>query len=84
VCLCTVQAIRIGGRVLVVTNDEMRDHHFQMLSHRRYIQTSYKASSYYCHTMWIMNTLHVGNMCLLALLFTYECAMLDVHAVAGH
>eukprot|EP00953_Heterococcus_sp_UTEX-ZZ885_P002906 2095-Heterococcus_DN1.PRE.2 len=30
------QAIRIGGRVLVVTNDEMRDHHFQMLSHRSF------------------------------------------------
>ncbi|CAM9195734.1 unnamed protein product [Chrysoparadoxa australica] len=29
-------AVVIGARVLVVTNDEMRDHHFQMLSHRSF------------------------------------------------
>jgi proteinaceous RNase P len=31
-------AVRIGGRVLVLTNDEMRDHHFQMLSHRSFLR----------------------------------------------
>lgn len=29
-------AVYIGGRVLVLTNDEMRDHHFSMLSHRSF------------------------------------------------
>eukprot|EP00903_Cladosiphon_okamuranus_P008688 g8324.t1 len=29
-------AVFTGGRVLVLTNDEMRDHHFSMLSHRSF------------------------------------------------
>ncbi|CAM9583648.1 unnamed protein product, partial [Hapterophycus canaliculatus] len=29
-------AVYIGGSVLVLTNDEMRDHHFSMLSHRSF------------------------------------------------
>eukprot|EP00752_Nemacystus_decipiens_P005171 g4693.t1 len=29
-------AVFAGGRVLVLTNDEMRDHHFSMLSHRSF------------------------------------------------
>lgn len=29
-------AVYTGGKVLVLTNDEMRDHHFSMLSHRSF------------------------------------------------
>ncbi|CBJ26019.1 conserved unknown protein [Ectocarpus siliculosus] len=29
-------AVYTGGSVLVLTNDEMRDHHFSMLSHRSF------------------------------------------------
>lgn len=31
-------AVKLGGRTLVVTNDEMRDHHFQMLDNRAFVR----------------------------------------------
>ncbi len=38
VVVLLAQAASIGGKAIVVTNDEMRDHHFQMLSHRSFLR----------------------------------------------
>ncbi len=37
-CVVSPQAAFIGAGVMVVTNDEMRDHHFQMLSQRKFLR----------------------------------------------
>lgn len=31
-------AVKLGGRTLAVTNDEMRDHHFQMIHNRAFVR----------------------------------------------
>eukprot|EP00611_Tribonema_gayanum_P013129 TRINITY_DN2391_c0_g1_i1.p1 TRINITY_DN2391_c0_g1~~TRINITY_DN2391_c0_g1_i1.p1 ORF type:complete len:571 (+),score=175.45 TRINITY_DN2391_c0_g1_i1:177-1889(+) len=45
-------AVRVGGRVLVVTNDEMRDHHFLMLSHRSFQQWKERHQVHFCFGDW--------------------------------
>ncbi|KAG5180546.1 hypothetical protein JKP88DRAFT_258092 [Tribonema minus] len=45
-------AVRVGGRVLVVTNDEMRDHHFLMLSHRSFQRWKERHQVHFCFGDW--------------------------------
>ncbi|CAN0125452.1 unnamed protein product [Discosporangium mesarthrocarpum] len=43
----------IGGRVLVVTNDEMRDHHFSMLSHRSFQRWKERHQTRFTFGEWV-------------------------------
>lgn len=40
-------AVKLGGRTLAVTNDEMRDHHFQMIHNRAFVRWKERHQTHY-------------------------------------
>lgn len=40
-------AVKLGGRTLVVSNDEMRDHHFQMIHNRAFARWKERHQAHY-------------------------------------
>lgn len=62
-------AVFTGGRVLVLTNDEMRDHHFSMLSHRSFERWK-ERHQVRCHTCPSLSAVGVAQGWM-GLLFTY-------------
>lgn len=40
-------AVKLGGRTLAVTNDEMRDHHFQMIHNKAFVRWKERHQAHY-------------------------------------